>query len=226
MKHTKPSSISKDSFKRSMLSSFPSVYLTTISIIQGVALGILAQQTFSGVHGNLRETFPFALASLVTIMVISYEYTWFVGMFRWPPRVWDTLVPFLLGFAEAAPMFFLRDAKMWWLWTAVFCIVGALAFVNTLSRCRSSMFKPHRACRVVREELVGNIALCLAWAAMLLLKYAIHPTQTTISVNDRLLLIPFMGTAVVIFYKGERFKDDLDDVLHSLPSAANGENTH
>jgi hypothetical protein len=145
----------------------------------------------------------------VSIMVVSYEYTWYVGIFQWPPSVWDTVIPFALGFAEVGPAFFLDSPVYWWVATAIFCIFGALGFCNTLSRCDSSTFGSPRARALTLEELIGNAAICLFWASLVLVSWRVRGPVEALSVDDRLLLLPYLGMGVVMLVRGEKYKSDL-----------------
>jgi hypothetical protein len=154
-------------FKRAS-SIFPSVYLTIISIIQGVALGILGYNIFSrfnaqDIRPNWESIIPYSIISFITIIIVSYEYTWFIGIFRWRPRVLDILIPVSLGFFEFIPMFFLEYPDKWWIFTSIFCLIGAIAFLYTISNCKENKF---RTCKQVypkvRKELWGNVIISLS----------------------------------------------------------------
>lgn len=146
-------------FKRRIGDSFPAVYLTLISIIQGVAMGILASNTFMYIKDtNLAEPWvrflPYSTMSFILLIVVTYEYTWFVGVFKWSPKIWDTIIPFALGLSEIGPMFYLTNPCTWWLLTAIFCCVGAGGFFNTLWNCKQFMFgENEKAYRRTRNTL-------------------------------------------------------------------------
>ncbi len=149
-----------------MAGSFPSVYLTTVSIIQGVALGILANNTFGYVTDpetssldNWAPFIPYAAFSFLVIVTVSFEYNWFVGMYRWSPKVWDTLIPFLLGIAEIGPMFYLTNPRIWWLLTAALGYVAALAFLNTFLNSKREIFENDEVYGMTRRAVMSDIAI-------------------------------------------------------------------
>lgn len=84
--------------------------------------------------------FFYTLSSLLGIIIVSYEYAWFIGVFRWSPKVWDTIAPIGLGFSQVAPMFSLTNPEKWWLWNSIFCAVGGLSFANSIWNCNRKLF--------------------------------------------------------------------------------------
>ncbi len=137
--------LDEEEFRKRIGESFLTVYLTLISIIQGVALVILATETFKYINGS-EITQPwgrflvYSIISFFTLIVLSYQYTWFVGIFRWSPRFWDILIPFFLGIFEISPMFYFTKPVVWWLFTGIFSLIGAGALFHTKWQCKQSMF--------------------------------------------------------------------------------------
>ncbi len=163
--------LDKEEFKRRIENSFPNVYLTFISIIQGVALGILVTNTFVYINAvtandlSWTRYLPYSIMSFVLLMIMSYEYTWFVGVFRWSPKVLDTVVPFVLGASEITPTFFLAQPRKWWITTAIFCILGAIGFWNSLRNCKKSMFPGNiKAYELTSAALKSDILIALLFA--------------------------------------------------------------
>ena len=114
-------------FRKRMEDSFPSIYLNGISIIQGVALGLLCEQIFKDITPENQNIFfatwnhPiknfYALMSLCCIICVLYEYNWFVGTYRWSQKLIDTLIPVFLGFFEIAAILNINTHYNWWLYT-------------------------------------------------------------------------------------------------------------
>ncbi len=154
--------LDKQRFKRRSGDSFPSVYLTTISIIQGVALGILATQTYGCYKtpsDELIKYIPYSIVCFLNIICVSFEYTWFVGLFKWPPKLMDTVIPFCLGALQITPMFFLGTPEIWWPATMFFYFGAIIGFSNTIWNCKSTLFSDeyHRAYKRVVNALRKNI---------------------------------------------------------------------
>lgn len=149
--------LDRETFSERITQSFPSAYLTNISIIQGVALGLLANSSFEYIKCASEFNWIVILriaVSFLSLIIISIEYTWVIGLFRWSPRILDTIIPFALGFSEIIPMFYLtgKDSEAWWLYTAVLCLVGTLAFFNSLVRCDLHMFSKNYRSSYDRTE--------------------------------------------------------------------------
>ena len=202
-----PDPVSAESYKERMRSIYPSGYLTTISIIQGVALGILATRTYDPRNLDWAHL-PFSLVCLVNLMLVFYEYTWFVGVLRWPPSPFATVWPFLLGFTEVGPMFWLTVPGNWWLSMCFFCLVGAIAFGNIYRHCRRShrAEDDHNAQKVVLNEMRSNLLLSSGGALLCFVTYLLHRYCTMPLFEDYLLLIGLFLLAVGIFVVRETSK--------------------
>ncbi len=129
-------------FKRRTAETFPAVHLTTISVIQGVALGLLVEHVLplTGRPQSWAPVLIYAVASFLIIITISFEYYYFVAVYRWSPKVPDTVIPFLLGVFEISAIYYLHNPRAWWLLTGCLAGVGVIAFSNTLINSRSTMF--------------------------------------------------------------------------------------
>lgn len=172
-------------FKRRMGESFPSVYLTVISIIQGVALGILGLNSFGYVSTLKSQTIenwlsilPYTFLSFLAIVVVSFEYNWFVGVYRWSPKFWDTLIPFSLGLAQIGPLYFLNQPRIWWILNGVFVLVGTIAFVNTLSNCKEDMFETINVYKMTKSGVHRDIVLTAALVIILFLTGILYNCST------------------------------------------------
>lgn len=205
--------LSTTEFKRRIGDSFPAVYLTVISIIQGVALGILAYNTFGYIKDpKLVEPWirflPYSAICFILIIILTCEYTWFIGVFKWSPKIWDTIVPFALGLSEVVPMFYLTNPQSWWLLTAIFCCVGAAGFFNTLRNCKQLMFGENKqAYRRTINTLKCDILLALIAALNCVFAWNFS------SRKNWWLEIPFyiifIALAVYMIYKEEKFLNEL-----------------
>lgn len=210
--------LTKEEFKKRIISSFPAVYLTIISIIQGVALGILAYNTFGYIKnpefaGRWLMFIPYSIISFIIILIVSYEYAWFVGIFRWSPRIWDSVVPFTLGFSELIPMFFLTRARNWFLSTGIFCFIGALAFLNSVKNCKKDMFENdkinYRSYRRTKNELLTNILISMIAGLFCIFISIFAPIKSFYSYKGNMFLIFLLICGIVILWKGEKFMDGI-----------------
>ncbi|MDU9048488.1 MAG: hypothetical protein Q3M30_06535 [Candidatus Electrothrix sp. Rat3] len=136
--------LTKEKVKNQAIETFTNFYLLHISVIQGVAFGLLSIKILAS-FGNgeglpqfveiTRMTFSFLM-----IVLVSYQYAIFIGIYRRSLTVFDILIPFGIGLFEIAPGFFLNKAEAWWAVTAIFCLVATLGFINTVLMTKEIMF--------------------------------------------------------------------------------------
>jgi len=184
---------------------FPSVYLTTISIIQGVALGILVQNTFTKLPQHGAQIVPYAAFTLVTIMLVSYEYMWFVALYERAPDIWDAAVPFLLGTFEAGPSFFVHDPPNWWLLTALFSLVGAAAYWYSLSSSARGVSRKSPAIERAERDYQWDVAVSIAAAAYCFDAWLVLPRLKWHWLVTALLLVPPFAAMVCMIQMERRF---------------------
>lgn len=160
--------LTKEVLIRRSVETFPSGYLNNISVIQGVALGGLILNTVHAWPSDAISSEAALLLGQATflfmgILVVSYEYLWFLTVVRWTPTFRDTLVPLVLGVSEIVPQFFLRGGTTWWTSTSIFVLVGAAAFFNTITRLEPELFSSdgREAFREVRTVLWRLMMCCI-----------------------------------------------------------------
>lgn len=159
--------------------AFPSIYLTLISIVQGVAVYTLSYVTTlywgQGAASAWLPYVPFSLTSFVVIVVVTFEYTWFVALFHWQPKVLDVTIPLALGLFEILPMYYFASPIWWRLFTALLCLGGAAAYAYPWYNLAQVEIHPafRDAFRAVfTRYYIWNISACLLCAAWLLLSLA------------------------------------------------------
>jgi hypothetical protein len=79
--------------------AFRDVYLTLISIIQGVTFGFLATSAFGGSTPNRNQWIAYAIC-FIAIIIVWQEYMVGATAFTWTPTVLDSIVPFGIGILE------------------------------------------------------------------------------------------------------------------------------
>ncbi|MCE5249403.1 hypothetical protein LLG96_04200 [bacterium] len=117
--------------------SFSSVYLTLISVIQAGVLGyfifLLDKQI-----GNIvfKDIIPL-ITTFIMIVTTWNEYMMGSTVLRWIPSLKDSFIPFLLGISE---LFVIRSvfspAFFWFYSLGVFCLFGYIAFLNMFYSAR------------------------------------------------------------------------------------------
>jgi len=109
--------LTRDVLIRRSLEVSPNGFITIISIIQGVALALLAQNTFP------RATLLVGLQSIALLLVfvsVFYYYLTMSVLVRWAPSFLDCFLPFAIAGLEIPPTFFLGDVNSWCTWLAAF----------------------------------------------------------------------------------------------------------
>lgn len=214
--------LDQEEFQRRIAESFPTVYLTLISIIQGVALVILATESFKYINEpDPKLTEPwyrfsvYSIISFVTLIVLSYQYTWFIGIFRWSPRFWDILIPFCLGLSEVSPMFYFTKPLFWWGLTGIFSFVGALALYNTKRSCKKPMFGDDanafiKTINILNFNIrISIIAFFLCLSFSILLYFEVIPQNINYHYPEVIFIILLSVCMASMFYVTEKFMKDI-----------------
>jgi hypothetical protein len=112
--------------RRRVEDSFRDIYLTLVSIIQGVALGFLAESIAAGRHDLTAERAGRIVTMFLVIVVVWQEYMVGAVMFAWTPGILDSLVPFSLGLGEGLMVAAIDDDITSFL--LYYACVGAVSF--------------------------------------------------------------------------------------------------
>jgi hypothetical protein len=156
--------------------AFPAGYLLLISIIQSVALGILLTGAVTGVSDSASALQSIAVISKTValfgfLVVISYEYLWFIGMMRWASTFRDALIPYSIGVAEIIPCLMLGQSLSWWIATTIIPVICAGALLNTITRLDPAAFEKeldgnHEVPGILRRLTWCTIICCGSMAAV------------------------------------------------------------
>jgi len=116
--------------------SFAPSYLTLISIIQGVLLGLMFQLLADGrpVLRPLGVAAALVANNVVVIALVWNEYRMGSAMFRWVPSLLDAVIPFVVGGLQAALILSVGEPLAWLGWLATFYLAGVAAFENMYRR--------------------------------------------------------------------------------------------
>jgi hypothetical protein len=205
-------------FKRRMEDSFSPIHLTSISIIQGVALGFLCQKTFmpgqedaSGL-GNIL----YVAMSFVAIVGVSYEYNWFVGIHRWSQKFLDTLIPLMVGFWEIGAIFNIGQHQRWWMTTGMFILSGAMAFSNTYSNIKPLMFEDEKLFSYFRSNTLFSLFFALIGATFcfgvgtLYGPLSLNLPEYTVDIGASIIYLALFSA---VLWKNRKFVDSLHEKL-------------
>jgi hypothetical protein len=118
-----------DVLRRRSLEVSSTSFTTIISIILGVALALVAQNTFPS---------PSPLAGLQSVcmlllFVCTFYYFLSVSiMLRWAPSFMDCAMPFVIASLEIPPAYFLGRVVAWNAWLAILFLVIAMGVGSTI----------------------------------------------------------------------------------------------
>lgn len=173
--------ITAERIKERIQSQFPSVYLTLLSIIQGVALGLFAAKIWEN-YTLIFERCDFMTiwATLITFLLLIHvwhEYVIASISMLWIPKLLDALLPFGLGLGEfiliqaLAPLSVSR-----WFWGAVILSsFGICAYFNTAFRMEKRSTSSEKAKNLIIREARVGAGMSLITLVICLLKLTIFP---------------------------------------------------
>jgi hypothetical protein len=140
-------------------------FLTIVSIIQGVALALLAQNTFE-------KPSPLGYFQSVTMLLVLvnvfYFYLSISVLLRWAPSFMDAFLPFGIAGLEIPPAFFLGDAAAWNSWLGAFWIFTAGGLSITIKWSPLSHFGKDRAAHRLLHRWLGELRLVTLFGGMLM----------------------------------------------------------
>ncbi len=157
--------LSKDeaeALRRQLRDNFATGYLTMVSIVLGVALAVVADQTFGkdGVFAlNPGEAFDLSLRATLVFLIICgtfHYYYFFVSFVKVMPFFEQTFIPFLLGGALVVLAKMIADPtgeKYFWAVAAVVWFIGALAFANSV-RVAGQKYEYAEVSAPMRDEFI------------------------------------------------------------------------
>jgi len=139
-------------------------FITIISILQGVALAILADHTFE--HPSPLVYFH-SVCLLLVLVGVFYSYVNMSVMLRWAPSFLDSFPPFMIAALEIPPAYFLGHVAAWNSWLAMLWLGAAAGFhINKKWSPASHFgveFQAHRVFhRMYRELMLTSLACGLA----------------------------------------------------------------
>src|SRR4051812_864780 len=120
-------------------------FITIISIIQGVALALLAQNTFEDPSALV---YLQSVALLLVLVNVFYFYLTICVLLRWAPSFLDAFLPFGVAGLEIPPAFFLGEGAAWNVWLGAFWFFTSAGLYVTMKWSPPSHFghdrKAHR----------------------------------------------------------------------------------
>lgn len=160
--------------------SFASTYLTLLSIIQGVSLGMWANEAVPRTGQDWQnlltlqepDKLGMRLATLLAIVIIWHAYFWLAAIARWITSIWDSLLLFFIGVAELAAIFNIGQTA--WFYSLGFLgLLGGIAYITGASHLQKNDYSQDaygtRLWNHIRlyKEKRGKILLVIAFLALL-----------------------------------------------------------
>ncbi|MET0424820.1 MAG: hypothetical protein ABW046_13140 [Actinoplanes sp.] len=139
-------------------------FITIISIIQGVTLGLLAQQTFE--KRTLLVGFH-SVAMLMVLVAVFYFYMTLSILLRWAPSFLDAFLPFAIGALEIPPAFFLGKPMAWSAWLAAFWLFTSAGVLLTIKWTPPSHFGGDLVAHRLMHRLLWEVQITAAIGGIL-----------------------------------------------------------
>jgi hypothetical protein len=150
-----------DVLVRRSLEISSSCFTTIISILQGVALAILADNTFND-PSPLAYLHSVCLA--LVLVGVFYTYVNMSIMLRWAPSFLDSFMPFMIAGLEIPPAYFLGQVAAWNTWLGMLWLGAATGFYVNIKWSPASHFgrefKAHRIFHRMYHELMLTSLAC------------------------------------------------------------------
>jgi hypothetical protein len=178
--------------------TFGSIYLTLLSIIQSVALGLLAVEFNNATNAAVGQSLSrwiLIFVSFVILVLVWHSYLDGLLSVYWHPTIVDSLLPFGIGMCECILVTSTADPPKWFLCCAFLSILGALVNLNSLISTRTAFFESTHAKRSARSRSRSVVA------SRLLLGFFILPMMSYISRSfPGLTLILAMTCLALVLY--------------------------
>jgi len=184
-------------------SQFAPAYLTLTSIIQGVALAVLAARVEATYAQFDATDWLLTIATFLAFVTLWHEYLMQALAFVWLPTLLDSLVPFAFLASELFAAHFVYHGLRNWLLALCFSfIVGGAALLLTLTQSRLlreenrdivRALKPQRRLRTALTAVIIVVSLC-AWALYDVLR--LGQVQFVVALVALVGIIVFLGSSV------------------------------
>lgn len=185
--------------------SFSNVYLTMLSIIQGVALSVLAAVVYSGYQQFNSIQWVLVPCTFIIYLMIWYQLSMNVTTWEWILRFEDSFVVFIAGGIEFALAYSIPLVTTFglriWLWTNAFSAVMGVIGIYQVDRHALQEEKNRnillRINKVTRFRKAYMLLTAVATLVLALIGFVKHlDTADSMGVNATTYIA--IGAAVVI----------------------------
>jgi hypothetical protein len=151
--------LSRDVLIQRSLQVSSSGFITIISIIQGVALALLAQNTFPRPSLLVGAQ---SVSLLLVFVAVFYFYLSMSVLLRWAPSFLDCFLPFIIAGLEIPPAFFLGDVPAWNAWLCALWLFTSAGLSVTIKWSPQSHFGADREAHRILHRLLRELRLTVA----------------------------------------------------------------
>ena len=162
---------SQESFKTRLDKTWESIYLTLISIVQGVVFSYFLYQLVIYSKDFALYNWLFSLITFIVIVLVWHEYVTGTVAFRWSPGILDSVIPFLMGVFQiyAIEYIYIPEEKGEWFFSMyLFLMMGAIAYINMYYKASKS----NRNDKVFKA--LGKGLIRMSYAAPLFLSFLFY----------------------------------------------------
>ena len=114
----------------------PQVYLTLVSVLEGVVLAVLVDEFSFDVWENAPILYAYFVASLFIIVAFWFSYLSAIFDGRWPFHIIDTFLFFSAATAQAISVRYIGEPAHWCQAIIVMCIIVALIYLRQIPLLR------------------------------------------------------------------------------------------
>lgn len=129
-----------DWVRKNIGNSFSNMFLTLLSIIQGLALAVLASAVEESTL-NVLNSIMF-LTTFLMIVGIWHAYYWLAAIAKWTPLIYDSLLMFCIGAAELAAIYSMPGHE-WFYFLGLLTILGGVQYKYNARRLGDGMWAPN-----------------------------------------------------------------------------------
>jgi hypothetical protein len=194
--------IGLERLRENIPTAFSSYYLTSLAMIQGVALGWLFYNSIEFLKNGMPPKeftwtiLPFSVLTLGIIAIVWHEYVLSTIEFWWRIGWIDTFIPLLMGFTQFALASVLDKPPLWCYCGAVMSVWGLGAYINFGYHVKKEYFEEayreegyRRFLKHIRIGGIYQVGMAVVfWVAGR--NYESHPLLWTIVVS--VVLVVFM----------------------------------
>jgi hypothetical protein len=189
----------------------PQIYLTLVSVLQGVALAVLIDQFEVEFWDSSPVLYGYFIGSFLIIVAFWHSYLSSILDGRWPFHFIDTLLFFLAAMAEGLGIRHISTPAYWCLFIGLMCLIVSLIYYRQVPLLRqlvhAEIFEdPSEAGPRIRGcQRLGLLFLLMAGIAFIFLPITVANPQNVIAP-----LIAIAAPIAYIFYARGRTGFQID----------------